>query len=103
MTAITPAFSESTPAADGVSPTPVSMARSGDILGSVMVLGKDDARVGSAIGIGLAALIHGYVVVRVLLALISMASWVVYRSSQVFQTMSGQRSSNRASNPMTES
>ena len=41
-----------------------------------MVMGKDDARVGSAIGIGFAALLHGYVVVRVLLALISMASWV---------------------------
>ena len=71
MTAITPSFSQNTAAA-----TPVSVARSGDILGAVMVMGKDDARIGSAIGIGFASLLHGYVVVRVLLALIAMASWV---------------------------
>jgi protein TonB len=46
------------------------------VLGSVLDFGRDEIRVGWGVGLGAAAIVYGYVLVRLATALLDMADWV---------------------------
>ena len=62
-------------AASPLTPPP-SRSSVDPVLGSVLDFGRDEIRVGWGVGLGAAAIVYGYVLVRLATALLDMADWV---------------------------